>query len=63
MCCKDHLEHLTDEDHLAHSDGPLFVSIKDRTRERESAHSCVCVCMCVPVCVRACLQIQRYTVK
>lgn len=30
MCCKDHQEHLADEDRLAYNDGCSFESVKDR---------------------------------
>lgn len=30
MCCKDHQEHLADEDRLAYNDGCSFASVKDR---------------------------------
>lgn len=29
MCCKDHQEHLADEDRLAYNDGCSFASVKD----------------------------------
>lgn len=37
MCCKDHQEHLADEDRLAYNDGCSFASVKDKKSVRVRA--------------------------